>query len=148
MSSGKTYSEKLKDPRWQKKRLEVLQRDSFTCQLCGDAETELHVHHHTYAKGRQPWEYELTNFSTYCKHCHCVVEDLKTSFSEIPLKIVKRYLADTDTVAIVAISESVEFGFRLSICSIKNDEFTYWISIRKDVVKDIVNLASTYLANL
>ena len=30
------YSEKLKDPRWQKKRLEILERDNFRCQYCGD----------------------------------------------------------------------------------------------------------------
>jgi hypothetical protein len=148
VAKEKTYSEKLKDPRWQKKRLEVLQRDDFTCQLCGDAETELHVHHHSYTKGRMPWEYELLNFITYCRHCHCVVEDLKESFSETPLKIIKRYLPDTDTTAIVTISESTQLGLRLSVCSFKNDEFTYWISIRKDVVKDIINLASPYLSNL
>jgi hypothetical protein len=26
------YSKKLKHPRWQKKRLEILDRDKFTCQ--------------------------------------------------------------------------------------------------------------------
>lgn len=31
-----TYSQKLRDPRWQKKRLEILERDSFTCQHCHD----------------------------------------------------------------------------------------------------------------
>ena len=41
----KTYSQKLRDPKWQKKRLEVLQRDEFCCQLCNDKETELHIHH-------------------------------------------------------------------------------------------------------
>ena len=30
------YSEQLKSPKWQKKRLEIMQRDKFTCQLCGD----------------------------------------------------------------------------------------------------------------
>jgi 5-methylcytosine-specific restriction endonuclease McrA len=28
------YSEKLRDPRWQKKRLEIFQRDNFICQNC------------------------------------------------------------------------------------------------------------------
>lgn len=148
MAKEKTYSEKLKDPRWQKKRLEVLQRDNFTCQLCGDAETELHVHHHSYVKGRQPWEYELTNVVTYCKHCHRVVEELKDHFGEVPLKIIKRYLADIETTAVSAISESVKHGIRLSICSFKHDEFTYWMSIRKDVAKDIINLVSPYLSTL
>lgn len=30
------YSQKLLDPRWQRKRLEILQRDDFTCQVCSD----------------------------------------------------------------------------------------------------------------
>jgi len=51
-----TYSEKLKDPRWQKKRLEILSRDKFTCQLCSDKETELHIHHNEYFPGKKPWE--------------------------------------------------------------------------------------------
>jgi len=33
------YKDKLKDPRWQKLRLEVLNDNNFTCQYCGDAET-------------------------------------------------------------------------------------------------------------
>ncbi len=39
------YSEKLKDPRWQKKRLEIFQRDEFHCQQCGDGENTLCVHY-------------------------------------------------------------------------------------------------------
>lgn len=148
MAKEKTYSEKLKDPRWQKKRLEVLQRDSFACQLCGDAETELHVHHQSYIKGRQPWEYELANFSAYCKHCHTIVEDLKKHFSESPIKIIKRYLPDKDETALMALSESVEFGMRLSLCSIKNDELTYHMFVRKDIIQDIITLAAPYLSNL
>lgn len=42
---GKSYSEKLLDPRWQKKRLEILARDNWTCQRCGAVNCELHVHH-------------------------------------------------------------------------------------------------------
>jgi len=40
-----TYRRKLADPRWQKKRLEILERDGFECNSCGDSSTELHVHH-------------------------------------------------------------------------------------------------------
>jgi hypothetical protein len=65
-----TYAEKLKNPKWQKKRLEVLDRDNYSCTVCGDTETELHVHHKKYKNGKAPWEYELDNFSTLCKYCH------------------------------------------------------------------------------
>lgn len=73
----KTYSEKLRDPRWQKKRLEILQRDEFCCQLCNDKETELHVHHFYYEKGKNPWEYYNDGLVTYCKNCHFIVEKYK-----------------------------------------------------------------------
>lgn len=73
-----TYAEKLKDPRWQKKRLEVLQRDNFTCVYCGDTETTLHVHHPYYKKGASPWEYDHMDLMTLCEDCH-KVEHLKLS---------------------------------------------------------------------
>lgn len=65
-----TYSEKLKDPRWQKKRLEIMQRDEFTCRECGDTKSTLHVHHVYYLNNRDPWDYEDENFMTLCSDCH------------------------------------------------------------------------------
>lgn len=69
-----TYSEKLKDPRWQQKRLEVMQSAGFKCQMCGDAESTLHIHHVNYRKGAKPWEYELHELKCFCEHCHEQVE--------------------------------------------------------------------------
>jgi len=51
------YSDLLKDPRWQKKRLEILQRDEFSCQICFDTKSTLHVHHRRYISDCKPWEY-------------------------------------------------------------------------------------------
>ena len=45
------YAEKLKDPRWQKKRLEILERDAWVCQKCFDTKSTLHVHHRIYNGG-------------------------------------------------------------------------------------------------
>lgn len=64
------YSEKLKDPRWQKMRLKVLERDEFTCKFCKSKEKTLHVHHLIYEWGKDPWEYKIDNFLTLCKLCH------------------------------------------------------------------------------
>jgi len=64
------YSNKLKDPRWQKKRLEILQRDEFTCQKCGDMESTLHVHHKRYIPSNDPWEYPDFLLITLCENCH------------------------------------------------------------------------------
>jgi hypothetical protein len=70
-----TYSDKLKNPKWQKRRLEVLQRDNFSCKYCQDTLTELHVHHKEY-KG-EPWDAPSELLETVCKHCHLVLEDIK-----------------------------------------------------------------------
>jgi hypothetical protein len=69
-----TYSEKLKDPRWQRKRLEVMERHEFTCQHCDSKSKTLNVHHVNYEKGKAPWDYDDENFVTLCDGCHSMVE--------------------------------------------------------------------------
>lgn len=78
-----TYSEKLRDPRWQKKRLEILNRDEWECVLCGDTTLELHVHHKRYSSFKEPWEYDDENFMSLCKDCHKIIEFYKDSFELI-----------------------------------------------------------------
>lgn len=65
-----TYAEKLRDPRWQKKRLEILERDGWACQICGDKKTTLHVHHLYYEKNLDPWDYHIFTLMTLCEMCH------------------------------------------------------------------------------
>ena len=77
MSSPKeTYASKLKNPKWQKLRLNVFERDKFTCILCKDDTTELHVHHTLY-KG-EPWEAPIETLKTVCKTCHMFLEKMYT----------------------------------------------------------------------
>lgn len=64
-----TYAEKLKDPRWQKRRLRILERDDFTCQFCFDSESTLHVHHLWYENG-DPWDTSDDSLITLCEECH------------------------------------------------------------------------------
>lgn len=71
------YSEILKHPKWQRKRLEIFQRDNFTCRTCQDTETTLHCHHKQYIYGNLPWEYTNDVFITLCETCHEIIEDLK-----------------------------------------------------------------------
>lgn len=71
-----TYSDKLKDPRWQKMRLKILDRDNFQCQHCGNKSKELHVHHLQYLKFKDPWQYENEMLMTLCKDCHFKEEKL------------------------------------------------------------------------
>jgi len=66
----KTYSDKLKDPRWQKKRLEIMEREEWKCQGCGNTKNTLNVHHLRYIEGKEPWEYEDMYYMTLCDECH------------------------------------------------------------------------------
>ena len=48
---AKDYTELLKDPRWQRKRLKIFERDEFKCRRCNDEFTNLHIHHLYYKNG-------------------------------------------------------------------------------------------------
>lgn len=63
------YLNALRDPRWQRLRLEVMQRDGFTCRMCGNAAATLNVHHLRYAPG-DPWDTPLSDLVTLCEECH------------------------------------------------------------------------------
>lgn len=67
----KTYAEKLLDPKWQKKRLEVFERDEFKCRLCSNTESTLHVHHNSYVGN--PWDIDSSELKTVCKYCHAII---------------------------------------------------------------------------
>jgi 5-methylcytosine-specific restriction endonuclease McrA len=64
------YSEQLKNPKWQRKRLEILERDDFKCQGCGNTDQTLHVHHYRYIKGKLYWDYDDELLVTLCDFCH------------------------------------------------------------------------------
>lgn len=64
------YPVKLRDPRWQKRRLRILERDNFTCQCCRDTETTLHVHHRWYETDQEPWDATDRQLVTLCEDCH------------------------------------------------------------------------------
>lgn len=73
------YQEKLKDPRWQKKRLEVFARAMWKCQCCGDDKNTLAVHHLIYSKG-EPWDAPDDTLECLCADCHEFREDFNWLF--------------------------------------------------------------------
>ncbi len=73
------YSEKLKDPRWQKLRLKVMERESFKCQCCESDKETLHVHHLIYSKG-EPWEAPMETLECLCQACHQTREEFNEYF--------------------------------------------------------------------
>ncbi|MBN8693054.1 MAG: hypothetical protein J0L69_07635 [Bacteroidetes bacterium] len=65
-----TYSEKLKDERWIKKRNLVRQRAENKCEDCGESSNGLEIHHCYYLYGYEPWEYPTGSLRCLCKACH------------------------------------------------------------------------------
>ena len=74
---AKSYWQLLRDPRWQRKRLEIMQRDDFKCRKCRDGTTTLNVHHSYYVRGCMPWEYPDSSLVTWCEKCHGEFEAIK-----------------------------------------------------------------------
>jgi len=105
------YAEKLKNPKWQKKRLEILQRDDFKCQFCKSTENTLHIHHEVYKRGSEPCDYPNSVLKTLCHKCHSVVEFLK--------KHDNKYVAFG-----VIIHNYVDFLRYYAYCGGKNDHYT------------------------
>jgi 5-methylcytosine-specific restriction endonuclease McrA len=105
------YSEKLKDPRWQRKRLEVLQRDNFSCFWCGDTRTTLHVHHEMYF-GPNPWDTPDECLTSLCADCHAINHLDLTELEKILLESIRmsnrgnlEYIKLTNRVVTRSISE-------------------------------------------
>lgn len=78
----KEYWELLKDPRWQRKRLERLQLAEFRCEGCETTEKTLHVHHKLYRKGAMPWEYQDQDLEVLCEDCHEGTHHLRDRLKE------------------------------------------------------------------
>lgn len=66
------YAEKLTDPRWQKKRLQIFERDGWKCTICSDEGNTLNVHHEKYV-GDNPWDTPDEFLKTLCQDCHSII---------------------------------------------------------------------------
>ncbi len=113
----KNYSDLLKSPKWQKKRLEILNRDGFRCSKCGDEESTLHVHHRTYIKEFKPWDYQNDNYITLCESCHADIHN--------PIKV-------TDNSGIIDPSDFLKVApdFSLYFSEIGNHEGVWTLKAR------------------
>lgn len=69
-----SYAEKLKDPRWQKKRLKILELAQWKCECCQCDDVTLHIHHLIYSKG-EPWDAPDETLECLCEDCHEWRED-------------------------------------------------------------------------
>lgn len=65
-----SFEEQYKHPNWQRLRLSILTRDNFTCKLCSDNQSQLHVHHLKYDKNKMIWDVKQSDLITLCDKCH------------------------------------------------------------------------------
>lgn len=68
------YNQLLNCNEWKEKRQEILERDNYMCQWCGN-KTNLNVHHKYYAAYpngvmADPWDYPNKALITLCEDCH------------------------------------------------------------------------------
>jgi hypothetical protein len=63
-----TKTPNYSDPRWQKLRLKVMERDNWKCVSCKDDSSTLHVHHKRYVG--EIWESPIQDLQTLCDLCH------------------------------------------------------------------------------
>lgn len=82
-----SYGSQLRHPNWQRRRLEIMQRDEFRCQSCMSSELTLHVHHKRYVKGRMAWEYSDDELVTVCEFCHEDLHQLTEEFRELAARL-------------------------------------------------------------
>lgn len=95
-----TYREKLLDPRWQKKRLAILERDGWACQLCFDSESTLHVHHRWY-EGSDPWDVPDDALLTLCEECHAEEGGAFDQRAAEMVKALRRHFLSNDLLTMV-----------------------------------------------
>lgn len=121
MSEEKTYWELLRDPRWQRVRLQVMERENFRCQECGSAEQTLNVHHCYYRKGLKPWEYPIGTLRCLCEACHKTAHEtldlLKQVVSEGNYKTLWRICAYAHALIRIAAGGKLVFAGGLDECT-------------------------------
>lgn len=60
-----------KTAEWQRKKNAVLERDNYTCQICGNRSGLMQVHHITYNNCRgKAYNSPMGDLITLCEHCH------------------------------------------------------------------------------
>lgn len=97
------YATLLRDPRWQRRRLEIFSRDGWACVACGAADRPLQVHHLRYDASRFPWEYPESWLRTLCEPCHGRRHILQPRAMETP---------EAPAVAGIAVSWCAQDGFK------------------------------------
>jgi 5-methylcytosine-specific restriction endonuclease McrA len=124
----KAYADKLKDPRWQRRRLQILQKSDFSCMKCDAEDQTLHVHHLIYEKGKEPWEYSDELLVPLCDQCHKEVAETQLNISRLLAHFPVEFL-DQLNDAIVDIVTAPDHPF---------EAWSKWIKSAHDIYKSQV----------
>ena len=129
-----SYSEKLRDPRWQRRRLEIMGRDSFSCRRCLAEHITLNVHHRWYESGKEPWEAEDAALVTLCEDCHKIETEERQAIEARLIRVLRRIFF-CDSVNVIADAfHYVTFDCEPEVFASALDHFL----IEKDNVKGMV----------
>lgn len=82
MGFSNAYAKKLLDGRWQKKRLQILERDGFMCTIC-QRQHNVQIHHNWYLKDYEPWDYDDNQLVTLCNEHHDEVTTLQDGLKKL-----------------------------------------------------------------
>lgn len=139
----KTYSDKLLDPRWQKKRLKIFERDNWSCVCCADSSSTLSVHHKSY--NVNPWNVENDQLMTLCVLCHKLYEQAK-KISDFNGQVKFRINDNGFKSYLLGVNRTDTFNEKscISILVGENDTF-----IMPEVVytEDYLNFIKSFLSN-
>jgi hypothetical protein len=142
MNKNNAFFKKYKDPRWQKKRLEIMERDEFSCLDCGDSEKTLNVHHKWYEKDTAPWDYPDECYETLCEDCHKEHENTKSQIKEY---IKKLYHSEQDQLLgyLKALDPNLEMSGFIKVDNYENIiGVCDYFEIKKEDVNKFVNIGS------
>lgn len=69
------YKAQYDDPRWQKRRLDILNLRGWKCEHCESEVKTLNVHHAYYVPQREVWRYPNWALKCLCNECHKSVHE-------------------------------------------------------------------------
>lgn len=123
------FFDQYKDPRWQKKRLQIMERDEFTCQSCYNTENTLNVHHKYYIPDKKPWEYNDSLLITLCEGCHEWEEDKKYIITDFTKVLLNDGYTASELITLLSLLRQLPTGdFGMSYIQTSVKEYKEWIN--------------------
>ena len=143
----KEYNKQLKNKEWASKRLEILERDNYKCIRCG-TDDNLEIHHLSYIKGRNAWEYSSGDLITLCHRCHTETHkkndrDLKEEFCFTflnPLRDIIGLKSIVDLKVLYVLCNMAEFNTgKVSMSTNRRDEICEILGITYNTLANSIS---------